>query len=477
MRDVVSDVKEFIYKNKLILKNDIVGCALSGGADSIFMTFLLNKISKEMNFKILAIHINHMLRGKDSYLDEEFVKKFCKENDISLKSYRIDVLEYRKKNKVSLEMAGREVRYNIFEDLRNRKIITKCSIAHHADDDVETILMRIFRGTGIKGIEGIKKIRDNFYIRPIIFLRQNIINSFLNENKIEFIVDKSNFSFDYLRNRIRLSIIPNINENFSTDVANNILNLKELSQYDNEFFDDLISKYLDEYVKIFDDSVIIDIKCFEFKKAILFRIIRQAILLINDSTDYISLKHIKYIIRFSDNENKGSIQIKENLFCLRQDNYIKIFRKSFVKDNVESFCEEVLSKNEISLLKNGEIEKVSKDINFFNQKLKIQFTLQRDFKYNNLNKNSSKYKYFSLDNVKDVITIRNRRNGDVFKPFGMKGLKKLKKFFIDEKILDRDKVPLICFDDTIVWVFGVRNSEEYRVLLVSKKVVKIEIII
>ena len=225
MLDVIHRVKNFINFNKLILENDVVACALSGGADSIFMTYVLNKISYEMNFKIIGIHVNHMLRGEEAYEDELFVEKFCKHNNIEFKIYRVDVKEYSKKNKISIEMAGREVRYKIFEDLKKENIITKCTLAHHADDDVETILMRIFKGTGIKGIEGIKEIRENFYVRPILFLRRNSeIEKFLNINNIKFVVDKTNFSQNYLRNKLRLSIIPSINESFSMDITKNILN-------------------------------------------------------------------------------------------------------------------------------------------------------------------------------------------------------------------------------------------------------------
>ena len=228
MLDVIHRVKNFINFNKLILENNVVACALSGGADSIFMTYVLNKISYEMNFKIIGIHVNHMLRGEEAYEDELFVEKFCKHNNIEFKIYRVDVKEYSKKNKISIEMAGREVRYKIFEDLKKENIITKCALAHHADDDVETILMRIFKGTGIKGIEGIKEIRENFYVRPILFLRRNSeIEKFLNINNIKFVVDKTNFSQNYLRNKLRLSIIPSINESFSMDITKNILNIKE----------------------------------------------------------------------------------------------------------------------------------------------------------------------------------------------------------------------------------------------------------
>lgn len=118
MDSVLRKVKEFIISNNLISNGEIVGCALSGGADSIFMTYVLNKLSLSLGFKVLGIHVNHMLRGNDSYLDEKFSFDFCRRNNIEFKSFRVDVLDYIKKYKVSVEMGGREVRYNIFNDLK-----------------------------------------------------------------------------------------------------------------------------------------------------------------------------------------------------------------------------------------------------------------------------------------------------------------------------------------------------------------------
>ena len=338
MLDVIHRVKNFINFNKLILENDVVACALSGGADSIFMTYVLNKISYEMNFKIIGIHANHMLRGEKAYEDELFVEKFCKHNNIEFKIYRVDVKEYSKKNKISIEMAGREVRYKIFEDLKKEKIITKCALAHHADDDVETILMRIFKGTGIKGIEGIKEIRENFYVRPILFLRRNSeIEKFLNINNIKFVVDKTNFSQNYLRNKLRLSIIPSINESFSMDITKNILNLKELSKYDNEFFDEVVEDYIKKYVEISGEYMYIDKKCFNIHRAVLFRLIREAIFLFHGDINDISLKHIKYICDFVNKNDGKVIQIIKKLFCLNDGNYLKFLKNVDFEDDYKYF--------------------------------------------------------------------------------------------------------------------------------------------
>lgn len=476
MLDVIDRVKNFINSNKLILENDVVACALSGGVDSIFMTYVLNKISYEMNFKIIGIHVNHMLRGEEAYEDELFVEKFCKHNNIEFKIYRVDVKEYSKKNKISIEMAGREVRYKIFEDLKKENIITKCALAHHADDDVETILMRIFKGTGIKGIEGIKEIRENFYIRPILFLRRNSeIEKFLNINNIRFVVDKTNFSQNYLRNKLRLSIIPSINESFSMDITKNILNLKELSKYDNEFFDEVVKDYIKKYVEISREYMYIDKKCFNIHRAVLFRLIREAIFLFDGDINDISLKHIKYICDFVNKNDGKVIQIRKKLFCLNEGNYLKFLKNVDFEDDYKYFYEKLIDENEILNFKNRKINKVVKEVDFLGQKVKVIVTLEDGFKFNDFNMKALDYKYFSLDDVKNNICFRNRCHGDIFKPFGMNSHKKLKEFLINEKAVKKNKIPLICFDNAIVWVFKFRNSEDYKVLSDSKTIIKIKL--
>lgn len=475
MERILNEVRNFIKEHNLISENDKVGCALSGGTDSIFMTYILKKLSIEMNFKILAIHVNHMLRGNESLKDEEFSRKFCELNNIEFKSYRVDVKKYSENNKVSIEMAGRTLRYEIFEKLKNDLIITKCALAHHADDDVETILMRIFRGTGIRGIEGIKKIRNGFYIRPILFLRRKQhIEKFLQDNSIDYCVDKSNFSNDYLRNKLRLSIIPNINENFLMDITNNVLHLKEISRNDNEFFDNLINDYLNKYVTLVSDGVLINKECLTLHKSILFRLIRKSIEIFCGDINDINLKHIKYIINIGNTNKSKIIQIKKNLYCINDLKELKLVREIPMIEKEHKTSHILLNTEEINKFKMRHIKEITKEICFLGNNIRVKFSLEDNF---NNNKVSSldDCKYFSFDNVNNNVILRNRIDGDFFKPFGMEKYKKLKSFLIDQKAKNRDKIPIICFDDNISWVFNYRNSEDYKVLNTTKIIVKIKL--
>lgn len=475
MDNILNRVREFIIQNNLISKNDIVGCGISGGADSIFMTFVLNILSKQMDFKIIGIHINHNLRGESSKRDERFVKEFCENLGIECRVYREDILKYSKENKISIEMGGREVRYKIFKNLKRDGIITKCSLGHHADDDVETIIMRIFKGTGTKGIEGINEIREEFYIRPILFLRKEIhIERFLKHNKIEFVLDESNLSEDYLRNKIRLSLIPYLNQKFSMDITGNILALKEICKNDNEFFDNLVKDYMDKYVKIYEDKVELNKESLSLHKSILYRMIREIIFILNRETNNVGLKHIKYICSVSNKELGKIVQIKRNLFCKNEEKVL-IFKREIEKhlSPKKIYFEELMSENDILNFKNGNLNTISKEIEFLEKKVSINITSIKSSE--NLDFTHKNFKYFSLDNVKSSICLRNRKYGDVFTPFGMKERKKLKDFLINEKIKHKDEIPLICFDNRIAWVVGVRNSSEYKISENTKFIIKIEL--
>lgn len=474
MEDILQRVKDFIKENNLICENDVVASTISGGADSVFMTYALNKLSKEMNFKIIGVHVNHLLRGEESFRDEEFSRRFCEEQNIKFKSYRVDVNKFSLENKLSIEMGAREVRYKIFYDLKNQKVINKCALAHHGDDDAETILMRIFKGTGTKGLEGIKEIREGFYIRPILFLRRvEEIEKFLKENDINFIIDHTNLCEDYLRNKVRLSIIPKINESFSMDVTKNVLTLKEICKIDNDFIDEIVEENIAKYVDISKECVRIYKRCFSIHKAILYRLIRECINMCKGDINDITLNHIKSICDLIEKRKGRYIQIKKDLYCVNNEDFLEL-STTYEKYEVKHFNSVVLNINEINDLRNNIRSYISKEIDFLGEKIKISFEVCENLTKKDLINTSKDFKYFSVDDVCE-ISLRNRKDGDLFTPFGLSSPKKLKEFFINEKAENKDKIPLICFDNNIVWVVGFRNSREHMVLNNTKTIVKIKL--
>jgi tRNA(Ile)-lysidine synthase len=240
MKSTEQKVLRFIKENNLVPAGDKIIIALSGGPDSVFLLHFFNKYKKKFKIKIEAVHVNHLLRGKESDRDEIFCKTICDELNIPINIFSSDVKSVAKKEKLSLEVAGRKVRYKYFDKLLKLKKKTKLATAHNADDNAETVLLNMIKGAGLKGISGIPIKRGNI-IRPILCLSKSEILEYLEENKFEYRIDQSNLSNDYERNFIRNEIFPLINKNLNPVFVKNILNSSINFQRLNLFINDSLS--------------------------------------------------------------------------------------------------------------------------------------------------------------------------------------------------------------------------------------------
>ena len=209
MDDVKSKVKEYICSFGLIEKDDKVLCALSGGADSAALVFLLKGMERELSFKICAAHLNHGIRGEEADRDEAYCVELCKRLDIPLAVCRANIPEEAKKAKMSVEAYARERRYAFLRESAEKLGCNKICTAHHADDNIETVLLHMIRGCGLSGITGIQPKRGDI-IRPLLGVRKEELVAYLDENGIEYVFDSTNASDDYTRNYIRHNVLPHI---------------------------------------------------------------------------------------------------------------------------------------------------------------------------------------------------------------------------------------------------------------------------
>ena len=212
-------VLEYILENKLLQEKEKVVVGVSGGPDSICLLEVLYKLQNQLEIELVVAHINHMLRGEEANEDEKYVNDFCVERGIEVYSKRININEFAKKQRMSTETAGREARYQFFREVMKKTNSNKIATAHNANDQVETIFMRIMRGTGLEGLTGISVKRDSIYIRPILFLQREEIEWYCEKNNLNPRIDKSNMERNYSRNKIRLDIIPYMKENFNSDLV------------------------------------------------------------------------------------------------------------------------------------------------------------------------------------------------------------------------------------------------------------------
>ena len=453
-------VMSYIKDNNLIKSGDKVLVALSGGPDSVCLLNILYNLKAELNIEIGAAHLNHLLRDKDAFEDEEYVKTLCKSLDIPCFVKRVDINKYSKDKKMSSEMAGREARYNFFDDIVKDEGYTKIATAHNANDQAETILFRLMRGSGIEGLCGIKVRRDKI-IRPILCLSRKEVEEYIEINNLKPRIDKTNFEKIYNRNKIRLDMIPYIKEKFNEDIIQTLNRMSVLLQKDNEFIENSARSFYEKHCIEQSDYFIIKKEMFDNKEAVVTRVIRYALTNFSKTHYDFEMKHIYEICNLAKNNSGKAIDLPNKIYA--ENIYGDIYIKERINiNNIDVKQEIVVNKNEI----NG------KKIFFDNEN--IEFSLLKNDSNLDLNQNNL-IKYFDFDKINDSISLRKRKNGDKIIPLGMKGSKKIKDLFIDMKVPkeERDCIPLLCFDENISWIVGIRVSEEYKITNKTKNILRV----
>jgi tRNA(Ile)-lysidine synthase len=220
-------VLKLIDDDHLIYKNDRILIALSGGADSVFLFYFLLKYKRRLGIQFSAFHLNHKIRGKEAKDDELFCRNLCEENNVELFVVTKDVKSYARKNKLSIEEAGRDVRYGELKKISAKKLFTKIATAHNASDNAETVMLNLIKGAGLKGLSGIPVKRDNI-IRPMLNLTADEIRYYLKLKKFNYRLDTSNISLDYERNYLRNKIIPMLKERLNPKVEQKILSSSKI---------------------------------------------------------------------------------------------------------------------------------------------------------------------------------------------------------------------------------------------------------
>lgn len=460
-------VLSYIKENSLIQSGDRILVALSGGPDSICLLNILFELKEKLNINLAAAHLNHMLRGEDAFEDERYVIDICNRMGIQCFVKRVDINSYSKEHKLSSEMAGRNVRYDFFDEILGKEGFNKIATAHNANDQAETILFRLMRGTGLEGLGGIKVSRDNNkIIRPILCLSREEIEKYIELKNLNPRIDKTNFEKIYNRNKIRLDILPYMKENFNEDIIQTLNRMSVLIRKDNEFLENLSLSLYDKYCIEQDDYFIIKKEIFKEKEPIVNRILRHAISKYSKSNYDFEVKHINEI-SYLAKKSSGKI------FHLPNGVYVEnIYGDIYIKNKIEKRNTNN-EKEEIILNKNNIYKNTVKFYDF-----NIEISVINNYERSNINlKESNFIKFFDFDKIKDNISIRNRRNGDKIIPLGMNGNKKLKDIFINMKIPkeEREKIPLLCFDEKIAWIIGIRTSEEYKITNKSKNILKVVI--
>jgi tRNA(Ile)-lysidine synthase len=433
-----------IKKHKMIEKGDAIVVAVSGGPDSIAMMHLLLSIKESFQLKLYGVHLDHVTREGQSTLDANFVRGFFDKYAIEGHFFKKDIGEYAKELNISFEEAGRLERYRLLNEVMEKTNADKIALGQNLNDQGETLLFRLFRGTGLDGLTGIDYKRDDYIIRPILDLTRKEIERYCEEEALETRQDHTNLERVYSRNRIRLDIIPYIKEHFNNKIEKALWRTSKLLTEDQMLIDQVVNRYMEHHVSLKKGKYIINIEAFNNEmKALKSRVIREIFYRLKGDLEGVSFKNIESILKLIEKGQTGKEKVFYNIKCVINYKQVEFYKEDSV--NTEKTDRKLL----LEVINNSEKIKLTAN------PLEI---------------------YVDYDKIQGEIFIRHRKPGDRFRPLGMKGSKKIKDYFIDEKIaLDkRDEIPLVCDEENIIWVVGYRMSESYKITNKTQKVLHIK---
>lgn len=418
------------------LKNSKLLIAISGGLDSVVLTSLC----KKLEFNISLAHCNFKLRGSESEADEQFIINLAESCDLEVFVESFDTERYAKEKKLSVQMAARELRYEWFNDLSKQMKFDYILTAHHADDNLETFLINLSRGTGLDGLTGIPELKGNV-VRPLLPFGRSDLENFARRNKITWREDSSNKSNKYLRNSLRHQIVPRlkeINPQILENFQKTISHLKDANHIIAEQIERIKKKVI-----FIDENGNVQLKISKIKKLSNPKIYLYYLLKDYGFTEWNDVNDLL--------DSQSGKQIVSSTHRLIKD------RKTLILSNIN--C----------------THKMDFKIKESDRELKYPDGVLRFDEANSISNKHSNIAFLDKDLLKFPMTLRRWRKGDYFYPFGMQGRKKLSKFFKDEKfsIIDKENVWLLCSDDTVVWIISHRMDDRFKVTEETKNIIKV----
>lgn len=455
---VFEKVLNTINKYNLIESGDKIVIGISGGPDSVCLLHILNRLKDKLDIELYAAHLNHQIRGIEAQKDALYVSEICKEMGIIYFIKSIDVPKYCEENSLSIEEGARKLRYEMFDEIKQKTRSNKIAIGHNLNDQAETVLMRIMRGTGLQGLRGIEYIRENSIIRPLLDIERKDIEQYCEVHNLNPRIDESNLENIYTRNKIRLELIPYMMDNFNTNLIESIVRMSHNLRSDSDYIESEAQSKFSNICKVTSDSVNIRIKDFiKLHNAIKVRILRKGIKTILGDTNFIDQKHIEDVMEFeSESKINKMLTLPRGVFVYRKQDCITLTTTEIVNEEINF---------SYNIPNNGFVKIKEANVIIETQTM----TIDR-YKNGKLDKMS---KGFDLNKIKGGMVIRSRQQGDKIKLAG--GTKKIKDLFIDLKIPreERCKVPIIADEQGILQIGEYKSSENYKIDEKTKEVLKV----
>ncbi|MCR5784131.1 MAG: tRNA lysidine(34) synthetase TilS [Eubacterium sp.] len=456
-------VREYINKHKMIEKGDRVLLGLSGGADSVCLYLVLVELMEEVGFDIVCVHINHGIRGEEAKRDADFCERLCKSFGTEFLLYTYDIPAFAKENSLSEEEAGRIKRYETFEKVAEEKGCSKIAVAHHMNDNAETMLFNLARGSGVAGLCAMAPVTQNI-IRPLLAVKRDEIEKYLGKIGQTYMTDSTNLDNEYSRNKIRNSIIPEL-EKLNTAAVEHINKSMDLLREMNDYVLNDANRAAEGVITEEDeDEIKADIKKLlnlpAFMRLFVIKIFVEKIA--GQKKD-ISFVHIEAAAELLNKQNGKMVNLPYNVRVLREYDVLRITR---VKKNTDK---------ETVIELGGLFEGKTITPRFAGSSYEL--ALEKTCDMEKIIAQNPYTKFVDCDKISDSLKIRHPKAGDYLVINDKGDTKKLSRLFIDEKIPKESRETMTVFadGDHIIWAVGTRLSSFYKVSEETTDILKISL--
>jgi tRNA(Ile)-lysidine synthase len=457
-------VLDFIQSRQLVSGKKLV-VAVSGGADSVCLLHLLAKLQKELRVSLHVAHLNHQLRGAESEADAKYVSDLARKLGIPATIEGREVKGYQAEHHLSLEEAAREVRYGFLAEVAKTIGAERVAVGHTRDDHIETILLHLIRGTGTWGLHGLQpytewesKSGSIAIIRPLLEVSHNETEDYCQSHKLKPRIDASNISLSPLRNRVRHQLLPLL-MSYNPGIAEALLRTGRIASDDIDFLDKEVARVWDGVAQQQGETIVLDKGKFNSLPSALKRyLFRAATERLLGSAKDIEMRHIEEVISALDKPAGKRLSLPQGLiFSIEYDRYL--------------LTSDPTALSPLPLL-NGEFELRIPGETRLPGWLIEAAVINRE----GMTEKDDFIAYLDLDKTGDKLLVRPRQRGDRFQPLGLSKPKKLNEFMIDAKIPSawRQRIPIVCSPEQIVWVVGWRIDERAKVSDKTKKVLRLE---
>jgi tRNA(Ile)-lysidine synthase len=463
---LLEQVKRTIDRYHLLDKGDRLIVGVSAGVDSMVLLHLLNTYRQEFDLSLIVAHINHGLRPKESEKEAELVQKESERLGLTFEYGQFNVKEFQKVGGISLQDAARKIRFHFFNVLLQKYNANKIALGHNADDQVETVLLRLMRGSGLKGLKGMLPIREGRVIRPLLEVWRREIESFAEEMKIPYLLDSSNLKKNYLRNRLRLTLIPLIEKEYQPNFKKIVLKTSTILREENDYLERGAEEAYQKIVREEKDALSFKFSEYQFlHPAIQWRIIQKMLGRIYSGETVIE-----------EREGMEVDQIYKKFHQLLPSFFIELPHGVSLEKRYDLV---LIGKGWVKPVPPFEVELISPGRNYV-EEIKREVVIEetsRDDKFKDLY-GLPDIALLDYQSLQFPLKMRNFRPGDRFRPLGVKGTQKLKEFFIDHKIpkFERPRILLLISGEMIAWVVGYRIDERVKVTEKTQRILKVEVI-